>query len=78
MKSLTGWLVIVAALVAPAEAGTLHNRYAVAAWCAKSGVFGVGADVTVAAAAATAIAQCRAAGGPAGCCRQRVKLWRLL
>jgi hypothetical protein len=78
MKSLTSWLVIAAAFAAPAEAGTLHSRYAVQAWCARSGVLGIGADVTVAAAAATAIAQCRAAGGPARCCRQRVKLWRLL
>jgi hypothetical protein len=78
MKSLTSWLVIAAALAAPAEAGTLHSRYAVQAWCARSGVLGIGADITVAAAAAAAIAQCRAAGGPARCCRQRVKLWRLL
>jgi hypothetical protein len=78
MKSLTSWLVIAAAIAAPAHADTLHSRYAVQAWCARSGVLGIGADVTVAAAAATAIAQCRAAGGPARCCRQRVKLWRLL
>jgi len=71
-------LVIAAAFAAPAEAGTLHSRYAVQAWCARNGVLGVGADVTVAAAAANAIAQCRAAGGTARCCRQRVTLWRLL
>jgi hypothetical protein len=77
MKSFTAWLLIAAALAAPAEAGTLHSRYAVQAWCARSGVLGIGTDVTVAAAAATAITQCLAAGGLARCCRQRVK-WRLL
>jgi hypothetical protein len=45
--------------------------------CEERGV-GIGTDVTVAAAAATAITQCLAAGGLARCCRQRVKLWRLL
>ena len=78
MKSLTSWLVIAVAFASPAEAGTLHSRYAVQAWCVRSGAFGIGADVTVAAAAANAIALCRAAGGRARCCQQRVTLWRLL
>ena len=78
MKSLASWVAVAAVLASPVEAHAVYARYAVRATCARSGVVGVGADVTVAAAAETAIAECRAAGGSGRCCRGNVKLWRLL
>jgi hypothetical protein len=77
MRSLASCLVVAAVLVSPIEAHAAYARYAVRATCARSGVVGIGADFTVAAAAQTAIAECRAAGAPGRCCRGNVKLWRL-
>jgi hypothetical protein len=78
MKSLASCLAVAAVLASSVQAHALYARYAVRATCARSGIVGIGADVTVAAAAQTAIAECRAAGGSGRCCRGNVKLWRLL
>lgn len=78
MKRLPFLLGVIAVMASPAWAHPFPDRYAVRAVCSRSGVIGVGADVTVAAAAAAAVAQCRAGGGSARCCRRDVRLWRLL
>ena len=46
MKSLASWVAVAAVLASPVEAHAVYARYAVRATCARSGVVGVGADVT--------------------------------
>ena len=64
MKSLSSCAMLAMALVSPAQAWVPATLYAVRASCARNGATGIGTDVTVAAAAATAITECVAAGGP--------------
>ena len=80
MEKKTKFLVfaiVALALVNPAQAWVPATLYAVRASCARTGVTGVGTDVTVAAATEVAIAQCAAAGGSRRCCRAGVALWHL-
>jgi hypothetical protein len=81
MKALPASLMVVALAAAapsPLQAFPFHLRYAVQATCTRSGIVGIGTDVTVAGAAKTAVKLCRAAGGSASCCGRSVTLWRLL
>ena len=79
MKTFASWLMVAAIVAAGSgEAQALMNRYAVRATCARAGITGIGVDVTVAAAAENAIAECRASGARAGCCRRGVQLWMFL
>jgi hypothetical protein len=71
------FVMIGVALAGPAQAWVPATLYAVRASCTRTGATGVGTNVTVAAAAETAVAACAAVGGSRRCCRAGVTLWHL-
>lgn len=77
MRPLSSYAMLAMVLVNPAQAWVPATLYAVRASCARNGATGIGTDVTVAAAAETAITECAAAGGSRRCCRAGVTLWHL-
>jgi hypothetical protein len=77
MRSFLSFAMLAVALVSPAQAWVPGTLYAVRASCPRSGATGIGSEVTVAAAAEIAVAECMAAGGSRRCCRAGVTLWHL-